>query len=740
MFKKIMLLCMILVLTYTVVIFAVTINKDQEYKNKLLVTKSEQLADSVREELDKKINFTATIVAQLSQEKEILDYINGSAADAYNMLRARDRLSDTVSSFLQLGCRFDLYRPDSDTVITSNRSTDIVDYLNEMGANEEIFYNTLKSLSLTTLNNRFVMYPERINSALKDESNILFIFKHQASLNNSFYSIVILDSNYLISNYGGLDNETLSLLYDKTPLFTIQHGDADIEEITVNLKEFESADGHKTYKGDMVKYTKSSVVDGLGVLLIMPKHNFFLENTTFILISFFGLLVSIILVGVLIYFFVKIIYRPVGSLVNEIGKTGEEKPRDEMQLIRNAFSEMRTNREELLAQLTDNEKHLREKLLKDLLYGISMGSEFENDVKRYGLDYLKDDISVTVVEYVEENHVKGFLGRDDINSVKSDILSYFKENLGFENGFELFEISNAQFVIITCGYGFDEIKRLLVSVVNPVEVCYNVKLLSSTGSLCQNLKNIQESFYDALNMLGYKNLFSSKNVVTMQNWQETNNYYYPLDVEKSLILYVQEGEKEKAFDILNNVINRNLSIGLNQKGIWELKLAMLVTARRIIQLYGKSMEEAAEKAGFDDYYAYGDKDIYDLAENLRKYFGVLADEAGKMDKKISSVAMKNLLDYIHKNYTRDVSLTEVAEYYDISPGYVGKLFRENMETTFKDYLNQYRINIAKKLLIDEPLTQINDIAERVGFTNVVTFNRVFKRYEMMAPGEYRKAQ
>ena len=152
------------------------------------------------------------------------------------------------------------------------------------------------------------------------------------------------------------------------------------------------------------------------------------------------------------------------------------------------------------------------------------------------------------------------------------------------------------------------------------------------------------------------------------------------------------------------------------------------------------MEEAAEKAGFDDYYAYGDKDIYDLAENLRKYFGVLADEAGKMDKKISSVAMKNLLDYIHKNYTRDVSLTEVAEYYDISPGYVGKLFRENMETTFKDYLNQYRINIAKKLLIDEPLTQINDIAERVGFTNVVTFNRVFKRYEMMAPGEYRKAQ
>ena len=119
------------------------------------------------------------------------------------------------------------------------------------------------------------------------------------------------------------------------------------------------------------------------------------------------------------------------------------------------------------------------------------------------------------------------------------------------------------------------------------------------------------------------------------------------------------------------------------------------------------------------------------------YYLCLLYTSGKMDKKISSVAMKNLLDYIHKNYTRDVSLTEVAEYYDISPGYVGKLCRENMETTFKDYLNQYRINIAKKLLIDEPLTQINDIAERVGFTNVVTFNRVFKRYEMMAPGEYR---
>ena len=59
-----MLLCMILVLTYTVVIFAVTINKDQEYKNKLLVTKSEQLADSVREELDKKINCRTAVAGK----------------------------------------------------------------------------------------------------------------------------------------------------------------------------------------------------------------------------------------------------------------------------------------------------------------------------------------------------------------------------------------------------------------------------------------------------------------------------------------------------------------------------------------------------------------------------------------------------------------------------------------------------------------------------------------------------
>ena len=89
---------------------------------------------------------------------------------------------------------------------------------------------------------------------------------------------------------------------------------------------------------------------------------------------------------------------------------------------------------------------------------------------------------------------------------------------------------------------------------------------------------------------------------------------------------------------------------------------------------------------------------------------------------------------------KDISLSDAADQYEISQGYVGKLFREHLQTTFKDYLNQYRVDAAKELLVQNPTMKINEIAQRVGFISAVTFNRVFKRYESVSPGEYRKKQ
>ena len=53
----------------------------------------------------------------------------------------------------------------------------------------------------------------------------------------------------------------------------------------------------------------------------------------------------------------------------------------------------------------------------------------------------------------------------------------------------------------------------------------------------------------------------------------------------------------------------------------------------------------------------------------------------------------------------------------------------------KDYINKIRIEEAKRLL-DQNKFQINEIAFKVGFGHISSFNRVFKISEQITPGEY----
>ncbi|MNY68692.1 HTH-type transcriptional regulator YesS [compost metagenome] len=56
-----------------------------------------------------------------------------------------------------------------------------------------------------------------------------------------------------------------------------------------------------------------------------------------------------------------------------------------------------------------------------------------------------------------------------------------------------------------------------------------------------------------------------------------------------------------------------------------------------------------------------------------------------------------------------------------------------------DYLNQLRIENAKSLLIDSKLT-IAQIATEVGYYNVQSFNRFFRKFEGMPPSSYKSAK
>ncbi|MFC5470939.1 response regulator [Cohnella suwonensis] len=96
-----------------------------------------------------------------------------------------------------------------------------------------------------------------------------------------------------------------------------------------------------------------------------------------------------------------------------------------------------------------------------------------------------------------------------------------------------------------------------------------------------------------------------------------------------------------------------------------------------------------------------------------------------------------ILGFIESNYAQDLSLDRLAEHLNLHPNYISSLFSKETGTTFVQYLNTVRIREAKKQLTEYPYLSVNVIGSRVGFENRHYFNKVFKKYSGMTPGQYR---
>lgn len=108
----------------------------------------------------------------------------------------------------------------------------------------------------------------------------------------------------------------------------------------------------------------------------------------------------------------------------------------------------------------------------------------------------------------------------------------------------------------------------------------------------------------------------------------------------------------------------------------------------------------------------------------------------KTDREIRSLSDK-IVVLIHQQYDQDLSLDKVAEQLHYNANYLSNVFKKEMTVTFADYLQNYRLKIAKKWLEETEMT-IKEIATRLKYTNSQNFIRFFKKKEQVTPGEYRK--
>lgn len=91
-------------------------------------------------------------------------------------------------------------------------------------------------------------------------------------------------------------------------------------------------------------------------------------------------------------------------------------------------------------------------------------------------------------------------------------------------------------------------------------------------------------------------------------------------------------------------------------------------------------------------------------------------------------------DYYHKP---ELSLKDLAESIQISPAYLSRLLKQEIGTSFIDYLTHVRMQKAM-LLMSDPSVRLYEVSERVGYSNQHYFSTAFKKVVGVSPAEYRK--
>ena len=97
----------------------------------------------------------------------------------------------------------------------------------------------------------------------------------------------------------------------------------------------------------------------------------------------------------------------------------------------------------------------------------------------------------------------------------------------------------------------------------------------------------------------------------------------------------------------------------------------------------------------------------------------------------------SVFQYVSQNFGQDISLEDIAKNCNMTPQSFCRFFKKRTQKTFIDFLNEFRISHAKKLMIENEEMTIREIAFDSGFNSISNFNKIFKSLTAVTPKEYK---
>ncbi|WP_277470560.1 MULTISPECIES: response regulator [unclassified Paenibacillus] len=180
-----------------------------------------------------------------------------------------------------------------------------------------------------------------------------------------------------------------------------------------------------------------------------------------------------------------------------------------------------------------------------------------------------------------------------------------------------------------------------------------------------------------------------------------------------------------------------LLMNAGKKDVYDLIIRITSKLHADLQQQNENLYELLQWESHQPEILFQFETIHDIVSWMRRRFFELSELLYVKRQRQKRKLIDEIIHYVEENLETKITLKEVAVQFNFTPNYLGYLFKEDYGIPFIDYVKERKMSRVLELLKD-PTLMIYEIAERMGYKNLIYFNRQFKQMTGMTPGEYRK--
>ena len=431
-----------------------------------------------------------------------------------------------------------------------------------------------------------------------------------------------------------------------------------------------------------------------------------------------------------------IMLRPVDAIMKKIGiNPYTEIPgvrEDEFSLISTALDNLNAQLSDIGTVMHENQQLVRERLLSGILYNYVDITSLPPEYEEHGLLFPFPYYAVILISLPSLDQMEDYTRREQLKLVIRTNTTNAFSALG--TAYSLYIDNKSICIILNTGLSdtlSKELSRLCTALKKRMKQTLSVYPLFSIG-ICSET---EPAPWQVWQLARHNFIFTAADADDFVLFSYQNEFTSSID--QDIVSHITQAIIDKNGTGLKEHTDAFRNRYLENGDEEEVKRLALIT---VCTIYASLLEMNGDIPDIQMNASVRKLENASTIDEINKHFCSCLFGMLDAKNKISTESygyIQKAVQYIEQNYSQPITIPQIAGFVGVSSIYLTNLFKLSTGKTLSEYLNYHRTQKSLDLLTHTEET-INWISEAVGYSDVRSYIRFFKKFYYMTPSEYRK--